>query len=1361
MKKSYLFLASLSCFSLLGAAGPYYVTSSTQGDTVPSTCASECGTSTNTCCQFLDALNEAQESGSSSAVTINLIASSITYEASSSIGYSAVQTVPVILFSSGGTVIDFNGASTTASGGYVFSTDTSGSVDLQNVVFQNASETYPISMSGSNTFIRGTVIDIGGESVSFSGNFWHVATSSGGSDGGLYFEPGDYSSPFSDTLIFDNTGSDTFYLVNQSNGPITFTGDVITSSGGSSTLHLDPTSGSMVMTGSLNINHNLFIEGGGSVWITPSSGSANPITDTVIIQGDASLYINSANSLGTSATVNFRTLGELNFISSFSFTNPIVINSSTSAILNDNGYNVTVGSSISGAGDLLKTGSGTIVLTESNSYTGQTFVEAGVLSISNPDQISSSTLNLQTGGSVFASQSLTLPNAISIASSGGGLFADAASTLTVSGAITALGDLLVGNSLQDSGIVALTNTANSFSNSITIGSSSFAASLSANSATLGGLTGLTLQGGGSFAPSSTTSLSVPVTIGPSGGVFSLVSGDLTLSGSFALDSLADFGTTVSIDGGGNLSLEGDNSNFQGNWLVLSGSALEVQNSSNVGADVSTLGITLEDASELMITGSMASERFIALNGTSIIEVTSSNTASFTGNVSIENSSVNLLKTGTGTLCLLPASASSVTNFSMDIEEGQVTGNTLWLENTNIIIGSGAFLEFSQSSPGTFSGSITGAGGVIIEGSSSLIFAPASSSYTGGTSFSGTLVISQDVLGDPSSVLVGEGGTLQTTSSFTLARSISLETATITAFSPNSSTILQLSGNIEGSGGLSKEGAGILVITSDASYTGKTYVNQGALVVNGDISASGDPIVGSNTLLAGTGTIGTADVFGILKGGDPLGTLTVTGDLILEEGSSFGTALSSSSVSLVDVSGSVTIDPSSSYLLVVTPGSYNLYSDPVVVLEASDITGEFTEVGGAATVFLGTTLSYTPTEVLLQFVPRSIESLATGQNAINTATGLDSAIAYNRSLTYSIDPGGISASSSPELPLVLASLLPYTTSSEMTYALNQLHPAQMKAMAISQENNAMQVELSLYQRMKNLLDVAPCQTKEEGKKKVTTWVSGLGGSLSQDNEYNAWGPLTGYRINTGGVTLGVDARFVKNFYAGALGSYTHSHLHWKQSKGTGDISSGYAGLYLSGLGKLFYGNLSVIGSWSEYSAHRKIIYGSIDKTAENSHGGSQILAHLDTGINARCWGLNIRPFDSLDYMNQMENGYQEHGAGQWDLSLKKVNAVLLRNELGVEFAKCYRFTHGKWTISPKFSWVREVRTKGEDTTVQFAQGGSAFSIRGYFPDRSLFSSGLLFSGLMLEDRLGFNLYYNGEFCSGYNASNYGGQIRYSF
>ena len=83
------------------------------------------------------------------------------------------------------------------------------------------------------------------------------------------------------------------------------------------------------------------------------------------------------------------------------------------------------------------------------------------------------------------------------------------------------------------------------------------------------------------------------------------------------------------------------------------------------------------------------------------------------------------------------------------------------------------------------------------------------------------------------------------------------------------------------------------------------------------------------------------------------------------------------------------------------------------------------------------------------------------------------------------------------------------------------------------------------------------------------------------------------------------------------------------------------------------------------------------------------------------------------------------------------------------------------ISPKISWVREVRIKGAQSTVKFADTDASFTVTGLFPDRSLVAPGVSLTATSLKERLTVEVYYNGEFNGNYSDHSYGGQVRVGF
>jgi fibronectin-binding autotransporter adhesin len=114
----------------------------------------------------------------------------------------------------------------------------------------------------------------------------------------------------------------------------------------------------------------------------------------------------------------------------------------------------------------------------------------------------------------------------------------------------------------------------------------------------------------------------------------------------------------------------------------------------------------------------------------------------------------------------------------------------------------------------------------------------SNSYTGGTTINGgTLEIFADInLGNSAGDLTFNGGVLHTTASFSTARTVALAGAG--TFRTDTGRALELQGSIIGSGVLTKDGAGALVLTTDSAHTGGTTIAEGMLQLgNGGTSGS--------------------------------------------------------------------------------------------------------------------------------------------------------------------------------------------------------------------------------------------------------------------------------------------------------------------------------------------------------------------------------------------------------------------------------------------------------------------------------------------------------------------------------------------
>lgn len=161
----------------------------------------------------------------------------------------------------------------------------------------------------------------------------------------------------------------------------------------------------------------------------------------------------------------------------------------------------------------------------------------------------------------------------------------------------------------------------------------------------------------------------------------------------------------------------------------------------------------------------------------------------------------------------------------------------------------------------FSAVISGAGALTKAGSGTLVLV-ADSTYTGGTSITG------------GTLQLGAGGT-----SGSVAGDI-LNNANLVF---NRADTVTYNGVVSGTGSLTQQGTGLLILPGRHSYSGPTTVQQGTLWVNGSIASAATTVAATGTL-GGNGTIfGNVLNAGVVAPGNSIGTLTINGNYVGQGG----------------------------------------------------------------------------------------------------------------------------------------------------------------------------------------------------------------------------------------------------------------------------------------------------------------------------------------------------------------------------------------------------------------------------------------------------------------------------------------------
>jgi autotransporter-associated beta strand protein len=209
----------------------------------------------------------------------------------------------------------------------------------------------------------------------------------------------------------------------------------------------------------------------------------------------------------------------------------------------------------------------------------------------------------------------------------------------------------------------------------------------------------------------------------------------------------------------------------------------------------------------------------------------------------------------------------------------------------ILLGANGKITFEESGQqqGSFSGKIEGDGEIKVAGTGGL-------RLTGSNPFSGTASVlagskltltknenigSAEVKLGASAALVFDSSAANDGDGNTFDNKITLDQGNAT-LSNTGDGVVEIAGAIDGSGSLVKDGTGDMNITGNNTYTGNTTINDGKLVVNGNISTSLLTSVNDGAALGGAGAVGALTVYegAMLTPGNSPGNLTVNGDMTI-------------------------------------------------------------------------------------------------------------------------------------------------------------------------------------------------------------------------------------------------------------------------------------------------------------------------------------------------------------------------------------------------------------------------------------------------------------------------------------------------
>lgn len=473
---------------------------------------------------------------------------------------------------------------------------------------------------------------------------------------------------------------------------------------------------------------------------------------------------------------------------------------------------------------------------------------------------------------------------------------------------------------------------------------------------------------------------------------------------------------------------------------------------------------------------------------------------------------------------------------------------------------------------------------------------------------------------------------------------------------------------------------ILDVKGDWTLTGTQSYGNGATLESGKLSVDGtldaDLTTKAGTILAGSGTIGSASIFGTIAPGHSIGTLTFTGDYQQQAGSTYEVELDSTGKSdLITVDGAATLAGS----VVVKPasGQYKLGTQYTILTAQTGITGGYTSATDSMP-FIDFALASDANNIYLDVTRSNVtfQSVAITSNQHKVAAAIDSL-------------GATSA--------VLNSVANATSEEAARRAFNSLSgEIYASANGIMLEDSRF-LRDAVMDRVRNDLEDQP---------RGGLWGQAFGSQGTYSGDSNA----AGVDRTIGGVFVGVDTKAGSFGSIGIAAGYSHASLDDDGRNSSQERDDAHLALYGGGR----WGALGVRWgagyTWADLDTKRRFdLGGTTDEARSNQTAGTaQVFGEL--GYHIGLAGVDFEPFAGIAYVNLNTDDFREAGS---DAALNGFgdNQDLPTTTLGLRAATNVIMQSGTiLTTYGMVGWRHALDDVDTSQTLAFS-GGSPFSIEG--------------------------------------------------
>ncbi len=602
------------------------------------------------------------------------------------------------------------------------------------------------------------------------------------------------------------------------------------------------------------------------------------------------------------------------------------------------------------------------------------------------------------------------------------------------------------------------------------------------------------------------------------------------------------------------------------------------------------------------------------------------------------------KTGTGATTVT-GSSSQVTTWN--VLQGTLAVGTGEAEdegdlNADVAISSGAGLRINNTLTATYSGAVSGAGQVVSAHEGLIV--TGDWTHTGGTEI------------EAGSLQIGDGGT---------TGSIAGDIENNAALSFNRSDIVTYVGVISGTGAVTQDGSGTLILTGINSYTGATTVRDGTLVVgvSGAGSMTSHVTVGGEGALKGTGNVGgvTVESGGVHAPGNSIGTQTVNGAYVLGAGSILEIEANAEGESdRVIVNGTVDVTGATLRVLAES-GNYAGTTDYLIIDNdgADAVVGEFATVTSNL-AFLDPSVSYTGgtgNDVMLTLTRNQVDfiDIAVTRNQRGVAAAITemdySAPLFDAILGLSTNGAQQAYNAlSGEVHATIGSQLALDSRFTRNVIFSRLQQASYSGRGASGSGNGALGNTGTTslagQFDTSMMGLGMGSGKERGSPRdvqaaaspLVFWTQALGSWGNSDGDGNA----ASVTRSIGGFLSGVDAAMSSGWRAGLALGYSHSDVDVSDRVSSARIGSTHLAAYAGGPVDAFALRTGASWSWNDIESERTVVFsGFVDRAEANYDGGTgQLFGEVALPFTAG--NLAYEMFAGLAYVHVETERFTEKG-----------------------------------------------------------------------------------------------------------------------